>query len=145
MGATLEGFLKPALAFAISIPIGALAFRVLYLNRLSSEDREFRRAALGRRTAERVFLAITAIIGGAVGSAGTIGDAPLWALVVAFGVMLPSVIATYARWSLNLRREDPERWRQMYEGRARPPMRLGLYISLSAIPAGLFLVFIVRS
>ena len=55
LGATLEGFLKPALAFAISIPIGALAFRVLYLNRLSSEDREFRRAALGRRTAERVF------------------------------------------------------------------------------------------
>jgi hypothetical protein len=145
LGASLEEILKPALAFAISIPIGALALRLLYLNRLSPEDKEFRRAALGKRTAERVFLAIAAVIGGALASADTIGGAPFWALVVAFAVMLPSVVATYARWSLKLRQEDRERWRLMYEGKVRPPMRIGLYIFLSAIPAGLFLVFIVRS
>jgi hypothetical protein len=93
---------------------------------------------------ERIFGFVSATVLALAGSTLTLTTAPLWALLLAFGVAMPGVAGIYGRWSINLERTDPERWRQMYEGTKVPPISGPIYIILFIVPIAVFL-YIFRS
>jgi hypothetical protein len=130
---TVVGLCAPA-------PLAMVAYRVLYLERLSAADRSLVLGARSRTGPERYFALFAGVVLVSIAAPATFARTPLWALLLASAVTWPLVVWSYTRWSLRLRSADPDKWRRLIAGEERPNTKIALTrIILPLVPAAVFL------
>ena len=110
-------FVSNVVAPIVTLPVAVPVYRAMYLKRLDSKARELLRNRWSSREYRiRVIGAGSVIALAVVLASGAETNVPAWAAFVAWVITWPLLAYTYSRWSLALRRDQPETWEQLMSG-----------------------------